>query len=176
MVNYPGFDYIERQIRKKIFGVLGTVDNKNGAHCTGIMYGVAPKDEPFALYLLTGAEYKKTRNIRKNPNVSFAIPFPHHWLRFIPDYCIQFQGKAEILPVDDPVAVRSFQSKYMLRENLKAAEKLAIMTSDDRPVFLRITPRKRIHVFGVGISLRTMLKNIELGAYSVTVPEDRRSD
>ncbi len=172
-MNYPDFAYIEKRIRKRTFGVLGTVDGRGRPHSTGLVYGVAPKDHPFALYVLTGAKYKKTRNVKRNPAVSFVIPFPHHWLRFIPDYVVQFQGTATILPVDDEIAVESFSHRMILRENLKAAEKIARERTDDEAVFIKITPDRKIHVFGLGIGPMTMLRNVEAGAYSVEIPEDR---
>ncbi len=162
------FEFIEKQMRKKTYGIIGTVDEKNRSHTTGILYGVSHPGDTFAVYVVTGAEYKKTRNIRLNHNVSFAIPFPHHVLSFIPASTISFQGTAEVLPIDDEAAVRSFSSKWILRENVKTGLEGAFDV-----VFLRIRPDKKIHVYGVGVSMMKMMRNPQLAAYSVQVPEKR---
>jgi len=172
-MKYPGFEYVEKRIRKRSFGIIGTVDSKNRPHTTGVLYGVAPREYPFMIYVLTGAKYKKTRNLRRNPNVSFVIPFPHHWLRFIPDYVVQFQGSARIVPLDHEIAVAAFQDKWILRGNIDMAEKLQNPETGEEAVFIEIRPNKKIHVFGLGISMRTMLSDVEQGAYTVEIPDDR---
>ncbi|MCF2137686.1 MAG: pyridoxamine 5'-phosphate oxidase family protein [Candidatus Thorarchaeota archaeon] len=162
------FKYIEKQIRKKTFGIIGTVDEKNRPHTTGVLYGVSHPSEPFAIYVATGAAYKKTRNIRQNHNVSFAIPFPHHALWFVPASMIFFQGIAEILPPNDEAARRAFSTKWILRGNIKMGEE-----NEMNAVFIRVRPIEKIHVFGVGISMMRMMRNAEEGVYSVRVPKDR---
>ena len=44
------FEYVEKKIRKKTFGILSTVSPKNRAHSTGILYGVSSPEVPFCLY------------------------------------------------------------------------------------------------------------------------------
>jgi general stress protein 26 len=84
MVKRPTFDFIEKQIRKKSFGINSTVTPKGHAHSTGIMYGVSLPEKKFALYSTSSETYKKVRNIKKNPHISFVVPFPHYYLRMIP--------------------------------------------------------------------------------------------
>lgn len=102
------FEYIERQLRGKSFGIIGTITGNERSHSTAVCYGMSPPSEKFALYILTGRDTKKIRNIVKNPEVSFVEPFPHRILSFVPASCIQFQGKAEVLPFDDSVGGRRF--------------------------------------------------------------------
>jgi len=91
------FSFVEKQIRKKSFGVLTTI-NKNGTpHTTGILYGVSPTSSKFALYSLTSKNYKKVRNIKRDPRVSFLIPFPHYYIRFAPSSTVTFQGIPMVL-------------------------------------------------------------------------------
>jgi nitroimidazol reductase NimA-like FMN-containing flavoprotein (pyridoxamine 5'-phosphate oxidase superfamily) len=78
------FDFIEEKVRKKSFGVLTTIDSKGRPHSTGIIYAVGPPEKPFALYSISGSQYAKVRNIKRNPNVSLVVTFPHYWIRFAP--------------------------------------------------------------------------------------------
>ncbi len=162
----PSFEFVEEQMRKKDFGFLTVIDSKNRPHTTGILYGLAPKEQPFAVYILTGKNYMKTKYASKNPNVSFAIPFPHYWLRFVPSNTVQFQGTAEILPLTDEIAIETFQSRKMLKMNLES-------DYEGEMVFIRITPRKKIWVFGLGYSVMDMRSDHTAGSYTVYVPGDR---
>lgn len=164
----PSFEYVESQLRKKTFGVLGTVDSKNRPHSTGILYGVAPKEYPFTLYIGTSKKYRKTKNIQNNPGVSFVVTFPHYYLRFAPASVVQFQGKAEILPFDDPVGRAAFQTSRILRMSLDTE----IDHSD--LVFIKIIPDSKIFCYGVGIGLMELMRNPHESDYSVFVPEERR--
>ena len=84
------FSYIEKQIRKKTFGILGTVSPKGWAHNSGILYGVSAPKSPFAIYVMIDKSFKRVRNIKNNPQVSLLIPYPHYYLRMIPSSTIQF--------------------------------------------------------------------------------------
>lgn len=105
------FDLIEKYIRKKTFGILSTVSPRGRAHSTGILYGVSPLESKFSLYLITLKEYVKVRNIMSNPYISFVIPFPHHYLRFVPSSCVYFQGIAKIVSFDNPEPQKVFNQK-----------------------------------------------------------------
>jgi hypothetical protein len=93
---------------------------------------------PFSLYLITRLALKKARNIRKNSDISFVVPFPHYVFRMVPPACIQFQGKAELISIDDPIAAKAFQSSIALRRS--------IMHSIDvgESTFIRIVPDNKI--------------------------------
>ena len=95
------FDFVEEEVRKKTFGVLTTIDKKGRPHSTGIIYAVGNPEKPFALYSIVGANYAKVKNIKRNPNVSLVITFPHYWIRFAPASYAMFRGTAEVLPGDD---------------------------------------------------------------------------
>jgi len=165
------FAYIESQLRKNSFGIISTVTPQGRAHSTGIVYGVAPSNQPFSIYLITGENYKKTRNIKTNPNVSFAVPFPHHFLRFIPASCVQFQGTAEILSFDDPNGLQTFQSSRILKYTL---EESRLMAETEKPIFIKIRPDEKIQCYGLGINLWQMKKDMASALYTVTVPKERR--
>ena len=165
------FDYIEKQLRKKTFGILTTVTPQGRPHSVGVVYAVAPLGQPCCLYLITRPVLKKARNIRDNPNVSLVVPFPHYLFRSIPPRCIQFQGKAELLPIDDPIVIKAFQSSIVLKRSMEHSLRLG------ESVFIRIVPDKKIFCFGIGANILQFLipsQNKNLGNFYVIVPENRR--
>ncbi len=169
----PSFAYVEEQLRKRTYGIISTVTPEGRSHSTGIVYGVSPPEQQFSLYLITLASYRKTKNIRNNPNVSFVIPFPHSLLGFIPPSSAQFQGRAEILPFDNHVGIQAFQTKRVLRITLEHARKGH--ESGER-VFIRVVPDEKVHCFGLGVSLWrwAIRRDVASGFYSVAIPQDRR--
>jgi len=162
------FDFVEKQIRKKTFGILSTVSKKGRAQSTGIMYGVSPSGSKFSLYILTHRSYRKTKNLMRNPHVSLVIPFPHYYLRFAPSPCISFQGKAKITSLNDPEAQDSFKQKRILRMNLDAGLRMK-----REAVFIKIKPNRKISCYGIGIGVLKLRKHMESGSYSVTIPSER---
>jgi hypothetical protein len=132
---------------------------------------VAPPGQPFCLYLITRPVLKKARNIGDNPNVSFVVPFSHYLFRSIPPRCIQFQGNAELLPIDDPIVIKAFQSSIVLKRSMEHSLRLG------ESVFIRIVPDKKIFCFAIGANILQFLipsQNKNLGNFYVIVPENRR--
>ena len=113
------FDLVEREIRKRRFGVLSTVSQDGRSHSVGVLYGISTRDQPFVLYVTTDRRSKKARNITRNENVSFAIPLQRRILRFLPPNCVQFQAIAELIASDDEDANSAFSRSLVLRETLK---------------------------------------------------------
>ena len=75
MKKIPNFEFIEKEIKKKTFGIISTIDQDGHSHSTGIVYGIAPSNSKFALYILTDQNYKKVKNIESNNSVSFVPIF-----------------------------------------------------------------------------------------------------
>jgi hypothetical protein len=161
------FEFIETQLRKKTFGVLGTIGPKGALQSTGILYGISAPDARLRFYLLTDRSYLKVRNISRDPEVSFLVTFPHHFFRFVPSSCISFSGKAKILGADDPEARAAFEGRRILRMNLEQASRLG------DAVFIEIRPKRSMHCYGVGIGLMTIAKDPSVAGYSVEVPAHR---
>jgi hypothetical protein len=170
-VREVAFEDIEKQLRKKKFGFLGTITQEGRAHVAGTMYAVSPPHEKLALYVITGVDTKKVKNIQANPGVSFAIPFPHYILRFPPDFCIQFQGRAQILPFDDPKGQEAIKSRRLMKWILHT---ISLDTTTE--VIIQIRPDKKIHGFGLGMSLFKLLKNIEAGRFFTLIPDELLSE
>jgi nitroimidazol reductase NimA-like FMN-containing flavoprotein (pyridoxamine 5'-phosphate oxidase superfamily) len=158
---------VEEYIRKKDFGILGSISHDGKPHSTGILYAVSPPEQKFALYIITGLNYKKTKNIKKNPNVSIVIPFPHHLLRFIPAPCIQFQAKAEIIPRTNEEVRACFQRNRILRKTLKQ------VYNNENIIFLKIIPDKTIFGHGIGISMFELRKDETKGSFKSIIPAER---
>jgi general stress protein 26 len=166
----PTFEFIEKEIKKKTFGIISTIDQNGHSHSTGIIYSVAPSNSQFTLYVLTDKKYKKVKNIENNDSISFVIPFPHHILRFVPASCIQFQGTAQILPFSDKEAQNSFRNgPKILKTNLKKVIKMNV--KEEGVVFIKIIPNKKLFCYGLGFSLMKLRKNIESGSYFVRIPD-----
>ncbi|MHA2365552.1 MAG: pyridoxamine 5'-phosphate oxidase family protein [Candidatus Hodarchaeales archaeon] len=164
------FDYVENQMRMKTFGILSTITKDNHSHSTGILFAVTPAHQPFRLYCVTGKKYKKTRNIEQNPHISFVIPFPHYYIRFVPSSCIQFQGEAKVVPFSfEHDIIEDFYKKRILKKIVKD-----ILPSEMKEyVFIEIIPKGSIFCHGIGFSIREMRKNHAKTHYKVKVPENR---
>nr|MDO8081146.1 pyridoxamine 5'-phosphate oxidase family protein [Candidatus Freyarchaeota archaeon] len=161
------FAYVEKQLRQKNFGILSTVTTQGRPHSVGVVYGIPSPELPFSLYLITRPTLRKAKNIKMNPNVSFVVPFPHYFLRFIPQSCVQFQGTAEILSADDPVALRIFQSSRVFKSSLEHTKMLG------DPIFIRIEPDEKIFLWGLRASVLQIIRHSTSNSY-VMVPPDRR--
>ncbi len=162
------FEYVEKHLRKKSFGVISVIDTKNRPHSTGIIYAIPPRPHLFEFYVLTGANYMKTKYIKENPNVAFVITFPHYWIRFAPASVVHFQGKAEILPFSDEVGQNAFKQSRITRMNLESDYE------EEEMVFIRITPPKKLHIYGLGVSLMQMRGDHTNVGYKVEIPAELR--
>ncbi len=160
------FSYLEEQLRKKNFGILSTITPQGKPHSVGVVYGIPPPEFPFCLYLITRPTLKKAKNIYKNPNVSFVVPFPHHFLSLIPPSCVQFQGTAEIFPSGDPLALRIYNSNLVLKRSLEHTRILG------EPIFIRIEPHEKIFCWGIGASVWQIFRH-KVDNNLVLVPPDR---
>ena len=164
------FDFVEKKVRKKTFGVLTTIDSKGRPHSTGILYTVGPSDKPFVLYCIAGANYAKVRNIKRNPNISLVVTFPHYWIRFAPASYAMFRGTAEILPSNDTDGHWSMSQTRIGRMNLQTD----VDEIGAEYVYIKITPEPTVFCFGLGYSIMELRGDHTGAAYKVTIPEDRR--
>ncbi|MFW9805615.1 MAG: pyridoxamine 5'-phosphate oxidase family protein [Candidatus Thorarchaeota archaeon] len=164
------FDFVERHVRKKTFGVLTTIDSKGRPHSTGVIYAVSPPEKPFAIYSISGAKYVKVKNIKQNPNVSLVVTFPHYWVRFAPSSYVMFRGTAQILPGDDVDGRTAMSQSRIGRMNVQTG-------ANDSGVeysYIKLTPEPTIFCYALGYGLREMRSNHTGLGYKVTIPEERR--
>lgn len=162
------FSFVEKQIRKKTFGILTTINEDGTPHTTGILYGVSPPSSKFALYCLTSKRYKKVRNIKNNPNISFLIPFPHHYIRIAPSSTVTLDGKADLITLNDSDMRNIFSKKRILRLIIKQTE-----DKDPLTTFLKIRPNPKVLCFGLGYNVFKLRKGHKYGGYSVIIPQER---
>jgi hypothetical protein len=165
------FSFVEKQIRKKTFGILTTISSSQRPQTSGILYGVSLEDDPFCLYVFTLKSYVKTKNMLNNNNISFLIPYPHHWLRLAPSSTISFQGHAESVPEFDEKIKRAFKQKRVLKFALRKIEK---EITEKNHLFFRLIPNKKIICFGVGIGVMKIRNNMQAASYTVEIPRNRK--
>jgi nitroimidazol reductase NimA-like FMN-containing flavoprotein (pyridoxamine 5'-phosphate oxidase superfamily) len=159
------------EMRKRTFGILGTVSKDGRPHATGVAYGVSTPGDPLAIYILSDVGTKKARNIARNPNVSFVIPIPRMLLTMAPMSCIQFQGKARVLPADDSGAVKALSSTRIGRMMLKMARNVNETETGEKPVcFIMVIPDPVVHTYGVGVSLMQMRSHMGQARGKVELP------
>jgi general stress protein 26 len=163
------FDFVEKQVRRKTFGVLTTIDSKGRPHSTGMIYAVGPPESPFALYCVTGETYAKVRNIGRDPKVTLVVTFPHYWLRFVPASYVMFRGTAEIVPFENPDAQWAMSQTRIGRMNLQTESD----ASGTDNVFIKITPEPVIFCYGLGHGLMEMRGDHTNMGYKVTIPNNR---
>jgi general stress protein 26 len=151
-------EIVRRAIARRSFCVLATSSARNRPHAVGILY--APLG--LTLYLLAEEGSIKVRNVRENPNVGVSIPVRKYPVG--PPMAVQFQGVAEVLPPDDP----------HIKELLDAGrlKRITGFGALEAPgaCFLKVTPRRRIASYGLGVPLRRLLRDLSAGARSVELP------
>ena len=163
------FNRIERELRKKTFGILSTVDPKGRPHATGLIFAVSSPEDSFAIYMITQRKSAKVRYIKNNPNVSLLVTFPHYYLKFIPDSTIMFRGIAELTSTEDEEAQRAFAQKKLTRMNLELDPEVL-----KDSVVIRIKPKSTVYCYGIGIGLNQLRKDPTAARYKVVIPQNRR--
>lgn len=168
------FGIVLKQLRKRDFAVLSTVDENGIPHSAGVNYGVSRQGRDFALYVMTRRHLKKTRNIEQNPNVSLVIPVTRRLVWFLPPPTIQLHGTAEILDWTDAEGTEVFQHFWMGRRILKAYNE-SHRGGETRICFLKITPDPVIATYMVGYSIWEVRKHMEAASARVVIPPEYRS-
>jgi general stress protein 26 len=147
-----------KALAKNSFCVLATVSAAGRPHAVGILYAVVDT----TLYLLVGADSVKVRNIRANPHVAVSVPVRKYPMG--PPMAVQFQGTAEVLAPDD-AGIRRLREAGKLK-------RITGLGAGDTPgtVFVRITPQRRLHTYGLGVPLLKLMRDVSIGARSVELP------
>jgi hypothetical protein len=145
-------------IAKRSYCTLASTSPAGHPHAAGVLYAA----DGTTLYVSTLRTSRKARNIDSNPRVGVVIPVRR--LPVGPPSAVQFQGHADILATDDPVILE-----------LAAAGTLKGITGHGElhlpgGCFLRITPVRMIHTYGLGMSLRRLIKDPLNAGSSVSLP------
>ena len=140
---------VRRVLRKGSFAVLSTVSSAGRPHAAGVVYDTVPGDD--ALYIHTMRSSRKARNIVDNEHVGVVVSVKR--VPMAPPYTVQFQGRADLLEMDDS----------QIRGLLGAGQLAAISGHGalDEPdgVFVRIRPNRRIHTYGIGVSTLALARD-----------------
>lgn len=142
---HPTRELVIDALERRSFCSLATVSAAGRPHVAGVLYEMVGTD----LWVNTVDSTRKARNVAANPHVAVMVP-----VRRIPvgapPSAIQFQGVASLIPTDDHEVTA-----------LLAAGNLASLTSHgelDIPgsCFIRITPDRIVHTYGLGLPLRKL--------------------
>jgi len=166
------FEEVERELRRRNFGILATVSKEGRVYSTGVLYAVSPAKDPFQLYVITRSRNRKVRNIKENLNVSFVVPLPRRVLTFVPPACIQFQGTAEIVDAKDQAAVRAYRSSYFLRMILRVEDDI-VRRQGGEACFIRIRPDPVVFTYLLGLPLWEFRKRAAYAGAKVKIPPER---
>ena len=100
------------------------------------------------IYLISGKNTQKIRNISKNKKVGVTIPFYknylHRMISMVPPAAISFRATAEILDIGDIEASALYRK--VLNFDLPEGH-------EDDNVWIRLTPCRVVTCYGVGVSL-----------------------
>lgn len=131
---------VRRAIRSRSFAMLSSVSPAGFPHGAGVIY-VPCNDE---LYVHTSRSSRKARNIAADGRVAVVIPVRK--LPVGPPFTVQFQGRAEVLAMDDPT----------VRPLIDAGTLKAITSHGELEMpdgcFVRIRPSDTVHTYGIGVS------------------------
>lgn len=153
----PDPEQVARAIAKRSFATLASVSPAGRPHVAGVLYeAVADR-----LYISTLRSSRKARNVAANGQVGVCIPIRR--LPIGPPSTVQFQAVADVLAVDDPVI-----------SGLVADGHLASITGHGEleladGCFLRIEVPPRLLTYGLGMPLRSLIKD-PLGASGIVDP------
>ena len=150
---------IEELMSKNHFCVLTTVTGDGRPQSTGVIYCSKGLD----IYIYTEEHSAKAKNVSRNPNVAVTIPVWGPNLFWVPPQSIQFQGVAEILPGDNPVAREAYRFGIFLM-HVDAA------TFETKGCFLHVRPLKRINTYGVGVPRMTMARHPDKANRRTPIP------
>lgn len=146
---------IAKALRKKTFATLATVSPKGRSHSAGVVYDFVDG----ALWIHTMRDSRKGRNLAHNRYVGICVPYRR--LPVGPPFTLHFQGVAELIPLDNPEAVRLHEAGRLDSISGHGAMNM------DRACFVRITPTGMIHSFGPGVPVLDLARNpLETGARS----------
>lgn len=168
------FELVLRQLRKRDFAILSTVDDAGNPHSAGVNYGVSRHGHEFALYVMTRRHLKKARNIAGNSSVSLVVPITRRLLWFLPPPTIQLRGRVEILDWNDSEGIEVFRHFWMGRRILKAYNE-SYRRGETRICFLKVIPEADISTYMVGYNIWEARKHMESASARVAIPPEYRS-
>lgn len=138
---------VRAAVHSRSFATLSTVSSAGFPHAAGVIY-VPVGDE---LYVHTMRSSRKARNVAADGRIGVVIPVRK--LPVGPPFTVQFQGRADVLDMDDPAITALVESG--------ALKKITGHGELDEPdgCFLRIRPTGTVHTYGIGVSVLAVAKD-----------------
>jgi general stress protein 26 len=154
----PSVDELTSAIGRRSVCMLATSSSRNRPHEATVIYAAVGT----TLYINTDRSSRKARNVAENPHVGVVIPVRR--LPVGPPSEVQFQGTAEIVDMDDPHIAELVEAGQL--------KKVTSHGELDRPdgCFIRITPGRTVHTYGLGMSLWQLLRHPLDAAGRVELP------
>jgi general stress protein 26 len=153
--NAPSPAHVWRAIQRRSFCTLATSSATGEPHVAGVLYAVADR----VLYLTTQTHAKKARNLGDNARVAVCIPVRTYPVG--PPFCVQFRGTAELLSPQHPDITTLLHTRRL--KKITSHGEL----DDPDSCFVRIVPGRRISTYGIGVPLRTLLRDPIHGSRTV---------
>ena len=103
------------------------------------------------IYILTGENTLKVKNIRKNNKIAVTIPLWKNFFHKIipaPPAKVHFRAKAEIIPYENEKAKKVYK-KFRHKQSTEI---------EQESIWIKIIPSSKIVTYGVGVKLLDMRK------------------
>jgi hypothetical protein len=140
-------DAVLRAISRRSFCTLATTSPGQRPHVAGVLYAMVDGD----LYISTLTDSRKARNIADNPHVFVCVPVRR--LPVGPPSTVQFAATAEVLSLDHPDLLAAAGTGCL--KAITGHGELSLPGG----CFLRIRPASTVHTYGLGLSLRRLIKD-----------------
>jgi len=154
--NTPTAARVWRAVERRSFCTLATASATGEPHVAGVLYAVADR----VLYLTTRTHSKKGRNLRANARVAVCIPVRRYPIG--PPFCVQFRATAELLAPDVPDIAELLRGGKALKRITSHGE-----LDDPDTWFVRVVPDRRISTYGIGVPLRSLLRDPIAGSRTI---------
>lgn len=153
---------IAKALARKTFCTLATVSDAGNPHSAGVVYVWADD----SMWIHTMRSGRKGRNVTHQPRVAVTVPYRR--LPLGPPFTVHFQGRAELVALDDP-SVRPLIESGALQ---LIAGHGALEEPDG--VFVRITPTGTVHSYGPGAPTLDLIRDpLHSGAGSAAASDVR---
>jgi hypothetical protein len=138
---------VRKAVARRSYAVLATVSPAGRPHAAGVLYALVGDD----LWVSTHRDSRKGRNVATTPHVGLTIPVRR--IPFGPPSAVQAQARAEVVDLDDPRVAHLVADGSL--KGITAHGELDLPGG----CFLRITPNRTVHTYGLGLSLWALARD-----------------
>lgn len=155
--HHPDADSVVAAVERRSFATLATTSPAGIPHVAGVLYERVGDD----LYVSTLRTSRKARNVASSGRVAVCIPIRRVPLG--PPASVQFQASADVLDVDDPSILEAIAAGEL--DSLTGHGELDLPDS----CFIRVSLPSRLLTYGLGMPLRSLIKDPLSAAGVVTI-------